>query len=157
MRVFTIVCGLIALITSASAFAEGDDRVPPIKDALVQKECGTCHMAFQPAFLPARSWNRIMDELPKHFGEDASLPADKTKAIRDYLTANASDSVSKYQRYGHRSELAANETPIKITETPSFIRKHRFSDRVWKDPKVMTKSNCPACHVAADKGLYEDD
>jgi hypothetical protein len=145
------------LLTSAPAFAESDERVPPIRNALVQKECGSCHMAFQPAFLPAASWNRIMDELPKHFGEDASLPADKTKTIRDYLTANAGDAMGRNQWHGHRSESASSETPIKITETSAFLRKHHFSDRVWKDPKVVTKSNCPACHLAADKGVYEDD
>ena len=35
--------------------------------------------------------------------------------------------------------------------------KHRFADKVWKDPKVVTKSNCPACHRGADQGWYEDD
>jgi len=28
---------------------------------------------------------------------------------------------------------------------------------VWKDPKVVTKSNCPACHVQAGVGNFDDD
>jgi nitrate/TMAO reductase-like tetraheme cytochrome c subunit len=99
---------LIGISMAASpAFAEGD-RMPPVTDATAKQECGTCHMAFQPGFLPARSWNRIMDGLADHFGEDAD-----------------------------------------------FLRKHRFADTVWKDPKVLTKSNCLACHSGAEQGRFE--
>jgi opacity protein-like surface antigen len=144
---------LMAWISPALA----EDWVPPVTDPLVQKECGACHMAFQPAFLPARSWNRMMDELSDHFGEDASLPADKTQAIRAYLTANAGDVQMKGRAWKYMKWVAPGGTPQKITENPDFERKHRFADKVWKDPKVVTKSNCPACHRAADKGYYEDD
>ena len=80
---------LAALAATSAAVA--DERVPPVANDLVRKECGECHMAFQPAFLPVRSWSRMMNELADHFGEDASLPADKGAAIRAYLTANAAD------------------------------------------------------------------
>ena len=52
--------------------ANADENYRPIKDAVVLKECGACHMAFQPQMLPKRSWGKIMSELPNHFGEDAS-------------------------------------------------------------------------------------
>lgn len=147
---------LATMLSAFPAFA-GNDWVPPVKNPLVLKECGECHMAFQPAFLPARSWNRMMDELVKHFSEDASLPADKVQAIRTYLTANAGDVVTigragKYMRW-----VAPGGTPQRITENPDFERKHRFPERVWKDPKVVTKSNCLACHRGADQGWYDDD
>lgn len=147
---------LATMLSTLPAFA-GDDWVPPVKDPLVLKECGECHMAFQPAFLPARSWNRMVDELARHFGEDASLPADKVQAIRAYLNANAGDVVTvgragKYMRW-----VAPGGTPQRITDNPDFERKHRFPERVWKDPKVVTKSNCPACHRGADQGQYDDD
>jgi hypothetical protein len=145
-----------ALLAISPAYADGD-WVPPIKDPLVIKECGSCHMAFQPAFLPARSWNRIMDELSSHFGEDASLPADKARAIRGYLTANAGDVVAKGRARKYMQWVATGATPQRITENPDFLRKHGFADKVWRDPKVVTKSNCPACHVQADQGWYEED
>lgn len=154
MRAALLVLALGGLATPAFA---GDDRVAPINDPLVLKECGACHMAFQPAFLPARSWNRMMDQLVDHFGEDAALSADRTKAIRDFYEANAGDVVTwgrarKYMRW-----VAPGGTPQKITENPDFLRKHeRISERVWQDPKVVTKSNCPACHRGADQGWYDD-
>ncbi len=151
---------LLAAIATLAAFPAlaGDDWVPPVKDPLVQKECGACHMAFQPAFLPARSWNRMMDELADHFGEDASLPADKAKQIREYLTANAGDVVPQGRARKYMRWVAPGGTPQRITENPDFERKHaRISERTWKDPKVVTKSNCPACHLGAEQGWYDDD
>ena len=157
MRTNLLRLCLFAALVPAPALA-GDDWVPPAKDPLVLKECGACHMAFQPAFLPARSWNRMMDELADHFGEDASLPADKVQAIRATLTANAGDVVGQGRARKYMQWVAPNGTPQRITENPDFERKHRkISDRTWKDPKVVTRSNCPACHRGADQGYYEDD
>lgn len=153
LRIFSLAL-VIMMVSPALA---GDDWVPPIKSPLVQKECGACHMAFQPAFLPARSWNRMMDELPRHFGEDASLPADKAQAIREYMTANAGDVVAKGRAGKYMQWVEPGAFPQRITENPHFLRKHQFSERVWKDPKVVTKSNCLACHLGADKGWYEGD
>jgi mono/diheme cytochrome c family protein len=147
---------LVAALSAASP-ASAEDWVPPVTDPLVLKECGSCHMAFPPAFLPARSWNRMMDNLPDHFGEDASLPADKVGAIRAYLAENAGDVAMKGMARKYMRRMAPDGTPQRITENPAFEREHRFADRVWKDPKVVTKSNCPACHRGADKGYFEDD
>ena len=78
-----------AALASTAAAASGIERVPPVGDATTAKECGECHMAFQPALLPAESWMRIMDGLKDHFGDDASLPADVAASIRGYLAAHA--------------------------------------------------------------------
>lgn len=145
-----------ALLVTSPAFAE--DWVPPVKDPLVLKECGTCHMAFPPAFLPARSWDRMMDTLSDHFGEDASLPTDKARTIRTYLTDNAGDVAMRGMARKYMRGVAPEGAPQRITENPAFKREHdRIPERVWKDPKVVTKSNCPACHRGADKGYFEDD
>lgn len=143
--------------TLVSFCARAEDSVPAVANPLVQKECGTCHMAFQPAFLPERSWNRIMDSLSNHFGETITLPSDTARKIRSFLTENAADTTLRgLGRHALRG-LSSDDTPTRITETPAFLRKHDFPDRVWKNPKVVTLSNCPACHLAADKGIYEDD
>jgi hypothetical protein len=143
------------LVTATPALAE--DWAPPVTDELVRKECGSCHMAFQPAFLPARSWDRIMDGLADHFGEDATLPAEQVAAIHAYLTENAGDRkrrgiAGKYMRW-----VEPGGAPLKITENPAFLREHTFPDRVWQDPRIVTKSNCLACHTQADNGNYDDD
>jgi nitrate/TMAO reductase-like tetraheme cytochrome c subunit len=148
---------LAALVATPTAFAQADERVPPVANDLVRKECGECHMAFQPAFLPARSWNRMMNELADHFGEDASLPADKVAAIRAYLTANAADAAPGKLTRKYLRRIGPDETPQRITDNPEFAREHRFPERVWKNPKVVTKSNCPACHTRAERGDYDDD
>ncbi|CAA7615109.1 diheme cytochrome c [Magnetospirillum sp. UT-4] len=149
---------LLALaLLAAPVAAAADDRVPPVKDALVLKECGECHMAFQPAFLPARSWQRMMDTLADHFGEDASLPADKAAAIRATLTANAGDAQNRGLARKYMRGIDPAGAPQRITANPAFEREHRFPDRVWQDPKVVTRSNCPACHRGAEQGWYEDD
>lgn len=154
MRKLILAAMFAAIALPARA---GDDWMPPVTDPLVNKECGSCHMAFQPGFLPARSWNKLMDGLAEHFGEDASLPADKEAAIRAWLVNNAGDVVGQGRARKAMRRLSPADTPIRLTDTPDFQRKHQLPDWRWKDPKVVTKSNCPACHVAAEKGLYEDD
>ena len=155
MNKIFFAAALAVLATAPSVFA--DERVPPVVDDLVRKECGECHMAFQPAFLPVRSWNRMMNELADHFGEDASLPADKVAAIRAYLTANAADAAPGKLARKYLRRIGPNDAPQRITDNPEFAREHRFPERVWKDPKVVTKSNCPACHQRAERGDYDDD
>jgi hypothetical protein len=140
----------LLLLAPSSAFAEGV-QVPPVRDTMVLKECGSCHMAFPPALLPAASWDRIMNGLADHFGEDASLPADKAAAVRAYLTANAG-TLRPYMRW-----VAPEGAPLRITDNPAFRREHHFAPRIWADPKVVTRSNCPACHTAAEKGLFEEN
>src|SRR4051794_36311846 len=59
--------------------------------AKLAKECGACHMVFQPELLPARSWTALMGGLANHFGENAALDADTTRDILGYLQAHAAD------------------------------------------------------------------
>ncbi|WP_421994470.1 diheme cytochrome c [Reyranella sp.] len=145
----------LGALSAGQAVAGGDERVPPVGNAVVRAECGACHMAFQPAFLPARSWHRLLDGLADHFGEDAGVSADSIAIIRAYMTANAGDvagrgSAGKYMRW-----VSPDGAPLRITANPEFRRKHRFPDSVWTDPKVLTRSNCLACHPRADAGVYE--
>jgi len=159
MRIWTPISTalLLAHLFATSAFAEGS-QASPVKSAIVQKECGTCHMAFQPAFLPARSWKKMMTDLSNHFGEDASLSPDKTQAIQEYLTANAGDVTNSGVARKYMMWISPTGFPQRITENPAFQRKHqRFTDRVKQNPKIVTLSNCPACHREAAKGWFDDD
>jgi hypothetical protein len=149
------IASLAVLLLLAAPAHAGDERMPPVTDPVVRKECGACHMAFQPGFLPARSWDRMMAGLSDHFGEDVSLPDDQARAIRDYLLANAGDAAGGGRSARYMQWVKPGGTPLRITENPDFLRKHRFAASVWKDPKVMTRSNCLACHRDADLGIYE--
>ncbi|HEX6734343.1 MAG TPA: diheme cytochrome c [Azonexus sp.] len=145
-----------ALILSR-AQAGGGHFFPPVGDAKVKEECGSCHLAFAPSMLPARSWQRMMGDLKHHFGDDASLEPALAAQVADYLTAHAADTGGR--RYGAKLTrgLAAGEAPLRITELPKWVREHReVPARDWRHQDVRTRANCVACHADAERGFYED-
>ena len=130
----------------------------PLPDnAQWREECGSCHAVFYPALLPARSWQKMMAEQGTHFGTDLGLNAATTQAVLKFMVDNAAD--------GHRTEAAFKidqsvpkaATPLTITETPYWVKKHReITAADWANPVVKSKSNCVACHSDADAGTFED-
>lgn len=148
--------GLGALVLG-SALAGGSHYFAPVTDAQVKEECGSCHLAFAPSMLPARSWQRMMGDLKNHFGDDASLDAQTAQAIADYLTQNAGDAAGR--RYGGKllGGVAPDSTPLRITELPAWQRKHRkVPDWEWRHKDVRSKAHCTACHADAERGYYDD-
>ena len=138
------------------AQAGDDEYFPPVTDPATLSECGSCHLAFPPSMLPAASWKRMMAELRDHFGDDASLDADTTTAITRYLVANAGDA-GGYRRDILRG-LPHGAAPQRITELPKWVHEHdEVAAAEWRAKDVGSKANCPACHVDADKGYFEDD
>lgn len=131
--------------------------VAPVQNAQYRQECGGCHFAYQPGLLPAASWQKLMDSLADHFGENAELDADTTVRLRRYLEANAADRV-----YAGRSRSISNSlhgaAPLRITETPYFRRRHaEIPPRAVRDnPKVGSFSRCAACHTRAGDGIYNE-
>jgi hypothetical protein len=112
-----------------------------------QTECGSCHLAYPPGLLPAQSWERLMDGLADHFGDNAELPAQDAAQIRDYLLAHAS-----------RRMVRGDERPLRITDSRYFQRKHdEVPARLVKDnPEVRSFSNCQACHRKAEAGSFDE-
>jgi mono/diheme cytochrome c family protein len=152
----SLALALSALVAAGPALAD-DDWIPPVTDDLTRAECGDCHMAFQPGFLPARSWDAMIDGLADHFGDDATIAADKAEHIRAYLTANAGDRIRSEVAREFMRWVREDGVPLRITENPEFLDEHDFRPSVWERPEVVTKSNCLACHKAAERGSYEDD
>jgi hypothetical protein len=156
MRTALTISLLMVLVAAGNTGA--DERVPLITDAVVKKECGSCHMTFPPQFLPKRSWQKLMDTLSNHFGENASLGDPQRTTVLDYLLANAADGPragSEGRKFA--ASIPAEQTPLRITEVPRWLREHRKlgADR-WREPNVRSKANCVACHKGADQGLYDD-
>jgi len=147
----------VALLAVPRAQADSDENFPPVRDEIVLKECSDCHMAFPPALLPARSWRAVMAGLDDHFGENASLDAASVQHITDYLVAEAADTGGRRKRV--LKGLAADEVPLRISETPWWIRQHRGEVRpgAFEDPRVGSKANCVACHRRAGRGNFDDD
>jgi hypothetical protein len=128
----------------------------PKPAAVVQKECGACHMAYLAEFLPARSWNKLIDGLKEHFGENAALDAATSKVIRTYLVAHAADAAGQDHRFTYG--LDKTVTPLRVSDTPYWVMRHsEIPAEVFTHPKVKTKANCIACHQNADKGGFEDE
>ena len=114
-------------------------------------------MAFQPEFLPVRSWEKLMNGLSDHFGADASL-SDKNKAhILSALTVRAADITGMKEGRKMAASIPAGATPIRISEVPRWIKEHgKVLPEVWARPTIKSKANCLACHKAGEQGYYED-
>lgn len=137
--------GLAALNT---ALADGERAMPRAVLPAYTQECGACHTAYPPGMLPARSWQRIMGGLDKHYGTDASLDAATVQQIGGWLQTHA----GTYKRV---SEAPPQD---RITRSAWFERKHDEIDpAVWKLPSVKSAANCAACHTGADRGSFDDD
>lgn len=136
---------LFAVATTAQA--DGDKRPPVPLLPQYQQECASCHTAYPPGMLPVASWQRLMKDLSRHFGTDASLDPAVTADLTRWLTANA----------GTYKRVAAAPPEDRISRSAWFIRKHdEVAAATWKLPAVKSAANCGACHTQADKGDYSE-
>ena len=128
---------------------------PAVMHAPTRGYCGSCHMAYQPSMLPAASWRVMMERLDDHFDEKISLKATAKKDITRYLIANAGD-VEKIGDPGRIAldGLQKNARLQRITQTPYFLKEHRFLENRILEEWVGSVANCPACHVGAWVGDY---
>jgi hypothetical protein len=144
-----LAASLLALLISLPALAEDHGRVAatPLLPRY-QTECSGCHLAYPPGLLPAAAWQRLMQNLPRHFGTDASLDAPTVATLQTWLVANAAT--------GRRA--GAGQPPEdRITRSAWFVREHdEVGAAVWKRPSVKSPSNCAACHTAADQGDFRE-
>jgi hypothetical protein len=147
------------LVVTAAAFTldvTGAWSASTNGETTMAKECGACHMVYLPQFLPQRSWQALMSGLNSHFGENASLEQANSKIILDYLVQHAADMPGQDHRF--LKGLADSVTPLRISDTPYWIRRHsEIPPEVFTHPKVQSKANCGACHQDAAKGGFEDE
>ncbi|MFA7242674.1 MAG: cytochrome b/b6 domain-containing protein [Sulfuricellaceae bacterium] len=131
---------------------------PKLADnATWREECGSCHLAFHPSLLPARSWKKTMAEQDKHFGADLALDAPTRDALLAFAVANAAERHATEAAFKIERSVKPDSTPQRITETPYWIRKHKdIAAADWRLPLVKNKANCAACHQDAETGTFED-
>lgn len=149
------IVGSTFLLTSSWG-SDGVASFAPVSHAPTKNECAACHMAYPAGLLPARSWKRMMGELDRHFGEDASLSPQEVEQIARYLTDNAADS-PQASRLMNRiaTGIAPGAAPLRFTETPFFGYLHdEVPSSVWKRKGIASKSNCLACHTKAEQGSF---
>jgi hypothetical protein len=156
-----LLAGLLAagLLLSSAARADDDEhehhgrrRQSAAAAALLPayaQECGACHLAFAPRFLPAGSWQHLMNGLGRHYGSDASLDPAAAQQIGTWLQQNAAQPGSR---------AGAEQPPEdRISRSRWFIRKHdEVSASVWKRASVKSAANCAACHTGAAQGDYSE-
>ncbi len=113
-----------------------------------RQECAACHIAYPPAMLPAASWQRLLNHLPRHYGTDASLDSASVQQLARWLGTEAARGRREYK------DMPADD---RITRSGWFVRKHdELPPAVWKRPSVKSASNCMACHAGADKGDFNE-
>ncbi len=170
--IMTVIMIIGSIIIAGAAIAGDDDRgergkgglfsrrldVAPVNNEPYAKECGSCHFAYQPGLLPARSWKKIMNTLENHFGDNAELDAETQKALTAYLVANSADTSSFKASGKILNSIKEGDTPLAISKTPYFVRKHReVPERMVKgNDQVKSFAHCAKCHTAADKGSYDE-
>jgi len=115
-------------------------------------------MAYPPRLLPTASWEKIMAGLDDHFGDNAELDTEPRQAISAFLLENSRSQTAGGRGRGFDSLGATDNAPLRISETPHFVREHdRIPARMVKDnPKVLSFSNCNACHTRADQGSFSE-
>jgi len=139
--------GALAALGFASAAQADFGRSNPAPLPLYKTECAACHIAYPAGMLPAQSWQRLMSNLPKHFGTDASLDAATARQISTWLPANAGT--------GHRFSAAPPED--RISKSAWFVRQHdEVSASVFKRASVGGAANCGACHGNAAEGNFNE-
>ena len=110
-------------------------------------ECASCHLAYPPGMLPAASWQRLMSNLQRHFGTDASVDAAAAKELSAWLSANA----------GTDRRVRDAPPEDRITRSAWFIREHHeVSAATWQRPAIKGAANCAACHTRADQGDFSE-
>jgi len=134
-----------------------DDYLKPVTNQTYKETCAECHFAYQPELLPSASWLKILNQLDDHFGEQIEADPVTIKTISDYLKANgAQNSSAKLSAKIMRS--LGYQVPMRITDIPYIRRKHHeLNPAVFKNESIGSLASCSACHITAEKGIYDDD
>ncbi len=158
MTVATITIMLFSYYTPHLA-ADDNERITPVKNSQYSEECGSCHFAYQPGLLPARSWQQLMVNLEDHFGDNAELETDSQTSLTDYLVSNAADVSREPLSIKLIRRLPKNKVPLRITDMPYLKHEHDEVPKkmVTGNPKVNSFSYCDKCHTRADTGSYSED
>lgn len=137
------VLSVLAILTTFSV-ASKFEYVKPVSNELYQKECGSCHIAYQLELLPKETWLKIMDNLKDHFGEDATFNPVKMQTLREFLQNNTT------------SDLKPTHS-LRITEASWFIKEHKkIPKHLITQKEVKSLSFCQTCHIDAEKGDYSE-
>lgn len=122
-----------------------------------RKECSSCHLEFHPSLLPERSWHALLLGQEEHFGEDLGLNPATTQKLLTFALAHAAEQEESEAAHKILQGVPKGNTPLRITETRYWIKKHRKIDAAaWKDPRIGGALRCENCHLDARAATFED-
>jgi mono/diheme cytochrome c family protein len=146
----------VAALWIGNAPADDEAVFPMPRGKALVSECGSCHTAYAPGLLPARSWRKMLSELGNHFGEDASVQEPVRLALLKDLEDMAADGAFADMRMRRiAGSVPVNAAPQRITETAYFKFMHdEVPKSFWQRKAIGTPANCIACHPRANEGRY---
>lgn len=164
-RTALAACALLLVQQAAHAVDDRFDRTRydglggfgPVANDVYRQECGTCHFAYLPGLLPARSWQLVLERSNEHFGESLGLAPERLAELQAYLLANAADKVPDKGPEVLLERLDHDVTPVRITALPRVYRDHVIVREVIKIStavKARTITNCDTCHRKAAEGSF---
>lgn len=156
VSIFAFVYMLVA--PNSLLIADGNVKMDYAKEnPAFYKECISCHTLYPPFLLPQKSWVSMMDGLENHFGDDASLDAQTTESIKEFLVKNSAESSTKESSLRIMASLDKDKTYLAITETPFWKNRHKKIDKaVYAREEIGKPSNCKACHANIENGLLNN-
>ena len=157
LAVFGAAVGLAGLWLG-NAPAHDEAVFPMPRGKTLVNECGSCHIAYAPGLLPARSWRKMMAQLEDHFGEDASVGEPVWLALLKDLEDMAADGAFADMRMRRiAASVPVNAAPQRVSETGYFKAMHDAVPRhFWQRQGVGSPGNCGACHPRADEGRFDE-
>lgn len=155
MKPLTQTLTLLPLLAALTAWADDDDdderknrnrltaaavRTTPQWKAY-EAECGSCHLAFPPGMLPAKSWGSLLGGLANHFGANAEVDTATVKTLEPWLKVNAGPD--------------SRGVPLRITALTWWRREHdEVSPATYARKAIVSPANCGACHRRAEQGSF---
>lgn len=172
LALFGLMLSLTSVVMADRDYGDDDDShdgfkrwfrsskpvISSVESNFYADECGSCHFAYQPGLLPARSWKRIMAGLDDHFGENAELEEKELKSISSYLQQNSAGRIRQGLPDRITASLGDDNAPLRITETRFFLHEHDEipSKMVVGNEQVRSFSNCDACHERVAQGSFRE-
>lgn len=133
------------------------EYTPKVNNATYQKNCSTCHFAYQPGLLPAGSWKILLEKTDAHAGGPFSFDDKTMNEIKNYLIMNSAEK-SGWEKAGKILSSTISETPVRISEISYIKRKHwGVRNSIFQRSSIGSRGNCIACHKSAETGLYDED
>lgn len=157
LAIFLVIMGLVGLWIINSP--DHDEAVFPMpRGKMLVNECGSCHTAYAPGLLPARSWRKMMGSLDDHFGEDASVAEPVWLALLKDLEDMAADGAFAGRQMQHiAASVAPQAAPQRVTETAFFKAMHdEIPAHIWRRQAIGEPGNCVACHPRANEGRFSE-